>query len=138
MVTQKDYNMKYLQFLIFSFHNLAYKDGKNEKYDPYIILIPFLLYEFMFLLILFAFLDHYLSLSLIKGIKTIGALGCAVLLYFFSYQIFIKNNGFIKIHKKQSVSSINTKKNRRVSYIVWILTYIVMFILICSVNYIFH
>ncbi len=130
-----NYNMRYFQFLIFSFHNLVYKDGKNEKYDPYIILIPFLIYEFMFLLIVFAVLDYYFSLSLINGTKSIGALGCAILLYFLNYQVFIKNNGFIKIHKKLVISSINTKKNRIVSCIVWILLYITMFILIGSLSY---
>ena len=116
--------MRPLRFFTFVLFNFFYRDGNNDRTEPYTpTLMTILFLEFLTVLIGIEFLSLFFDFDIFKMLVSLcggtRVFGVALLLLFGtpSYYFFIKKKGFDRYYSKFKDDPINTKRNRKIGYI---------------------
>ena len=107
-----DGKMYKLKFLVFALYDLAYKNADRHA-DAVRIVFVLVLYQFMFLIMVFGVTDRLLNFSVIAFVKGVGTTVCLIPLFFLNYRYFISKSGFESLCGEYDNADINSKKNRK-------------------------
>ncbi len=118
--------MKLVRYLIFVVFNLIYKDGAHrEDLDPYFgAIVVLMIYESTLFIASLFFIDKYLIVGLdnliFNPVEDIiygsGILICTII-YPINHYYFIKKKKFDALYKELKHASINTRRNRIITYV---------------------
>lgn len=118
--------MKLVRYLIFVVFNLIYKNGAHrEDLDPYFgAIVVLMIYESTLFIASLFFIDKYLIVGLdnliFNPVEDIiygsGILICTII-YPTNHYYFIKKKKFDALYKELKHASINTRRNRIITYV---------------------
>ena len=125
-----------LKFLVFALDDLGVKNADRNA-DEMRTVFVLVIYQALFLIMSFGILDTLLNFSLIQYVKIIGPPICCIPLFIFNYKYFISKRGFEKLQEQYHNAGINSKRNRIIAAIAWVVILITIVALICSTKYLF-
>jgi hypothetical protein len=126
--------MHKLKFLVFALYDLHYKNADRHA-DAVHVVFVLVIYQSFFLIMSFGVLDTLLNFSILRYVKIIGAPICCIPLFILNHKYFISKRGFEKLHEQYHNAGINSKRNRIIAAIAFVVIFITMVALISSTRY---